>query len=150
MTFRLSSIAAANIALILFQQLISEIRCMDFREKFKMYAGVIINPAVGYGDIKRAIDALYILFVEIGAYKMNKEYTTAEGTFLNTGGLAVSISTAAECLFDIARTSAFAKGLLSAIKGYKRTGDQPLQILYAGCGPYALYIYLYIYRFFIS
>jgi len=55
-----------------------------------------------------------------------------------SGGVALSFTGAANCLDDYLRTVRFIKGTYFAIKELKeKFPDEKLNILYAGCGPYA-------------
>jgi hypothetical protein len=54
------------------------------------------------------------------------------------GGIALSFDHAADCLLDYHRTARFIKGTYLAIQELLlRFPDQKINILYAGCGPYA-------------
>lgn len=53
-------------------------------------------------------------------------------------GKAVSTIKAAHCLLEIDRTRKFLRGIYQAINQFlDKQPDQPVNILYAGCGPYA-------------
>ena len=54
------------------------------------------------------------------------------------GGIALSTAHAADCLDDYLRTARFIKGTYAAIKDVvNRFPGERINILYAGCGPYA-------------
>lgn len=64
------------------------------------------------------------------------------------GGIALSSAEAAACLNDYLRTVRFIKGTYSAIKTlFNRFPDQEINILYAGCGPYAALLLPILYFF---
>jgi hypothetical protein len=53
-------------------------------------------------------------------------------------GLALSPTSAARCLQDFARTARFAQGLAAAVRDAAARGIAPVEVVYAGCGPFAL------------
>lgn len=61
----------------------------------------------------------------------------AEDSFLDNG-LAINSRAAAHCVTDYLRTAVFLRGVHAALAvAQQRTPDKSIQILYAGCGPYA-------------
>ena len=53
-------------------------------------------------------------------------------------GLALSPRSAAQCLLDAPRTAVFLRGTLAAIsEAMRRFPEEPLEIVYAGTGPFA-------------
>ncbi|WP_234573646.1 hypothetical protein [Rhodohalobacter sp. 614A] len=84
--------------------------------------------------ITRGINRLYdILSKESGVYA--KDLTRDKGLDTSNGWV-VSPAHAAHCIKDWARTTRFLRGIYQAIKHCLTDGKQ-VQILYAGCGPYA-------------
>ncbi|MEH6568682.1 MAG: hypothetical protein V7709_06385 [Halioglobus sp.] len=62
--------------------------------------------------------------------------------------MAINPQAAAHCVNDTGRSVAFIRGVHSAIKALQgRFLDQPLKILYAGCGPFATLIMATLVRF---
>ncbi len=55
-------------------------------------------------------------------------------------GMALGTTWAAACLDDLKRTSVFTRGLIQSIKDKLESGVRPVQVLYAGTGPYATLI----------
>ena len=61
----------------------------------------------------------------------------AEDSLLNDG-VAINPNAAAHCAMDYKRSTVFIRGVYAAIETLKsRLPDTPLEILYAGCGPFA-------------
>lgn len=88
-----------------------------------------------YLHIKNAIDQLHLLFA--GTTGVNAGDITDKDIDLPSGK-AVSTIKAAHCLMEIDRTRKFLRGIHQAISQF--LGERPNQtvnILYAGCGPYA-------------
>ncbi|WP_412465760.1 methyltransferase domain-containing protein [Pedobacter sp. KLB.chiD] len=88
-----------------------------------------------YLHIKNAIDQLHVLFS--GATGVKAGNITDEDIYL-PNGKAVSTIKAAHCLKELERTRRFIRGINQAIEHLSDTiQGRTLNILYAGCGPYA-------------
>jgi len=62
-----------------------------------------------------------------------------EGKIMLPTGFAVSPSQAALCIRELSRTAGFIRGVNNAIQtSLEKNESLPIQVLYAGCGPYAL------------
>lgn len=108
----------------------------QLQQSFYEYSLPILSDSLHYGAIKSATEKIHQLFIEIGAINA---YDTPIERIKLANGEALSPQEAAMCLFDIARTRAFARGLLQAIQHQKALQPhQPVKVLYAGCGPYGL------------
>lgn len=89
-------------------------------------------------------DFLTALVKDIDEPLQQKKFTE---TFI-PGGIALSSEDAAVCLDDYLRTARFIKGTYSAIKELLTCfPDQKINILYAGCGPYAALLLPILYFF---
>ncbi|WP_406823602.1 methyltransferase domain-containing protein [Pedobacter sp. KACC 23697] len=88
-----------------------------------------------YLHIKNAIDQLHLLFA--GVTGVNAGNITDQDIHLPSGK-AVSTIKAAHCLKELERTRRFIRGIYHAIKHLLDTiPAHTINILYAGCGPYA-------------
>ncbi|WP_293785946.1 methyltransferase domain-containing protein [uncultured Pedobacter sp.] len=88
-----------------------------------------------YLHIKKSIDQLNVLFS--GATGVKAGDITDEDIYL-PNGKAVSTIKAAHCLKELERTRRFIRGINQAIECLSGTiQGRTLNILYAGCGPYA-------------
>ncbi|MCX2583523.1 methyltransferase domain-containing protein [Pedobacter sp. MR22-3] len=88
-----------------------------------------------YLHIKNAIDQLHLLFA--GVTGVNAGNITDQDIHLPSGK-AVSTIKAAHCLMEIDRTRKFLRGIHQAINHIlDKRPNQTINILYAGCGPYA-------------
>ena len=86
-------------------------------------------------DERESVDMLSDFYSGISAVFIKNE-STNEVTL--NGGIALSTAHAANCLNDSVRTARFIKGTYFAVKELKkRFPNERVNILYAGCGPYA-------------
>jgi hypothetical protein len=107
-----------------------------FQESLKAYADALTGEDATFIEIKSAADNLHSLFVKAGG--INALADDAPGTY-SAFGLAVSPVSAGRCLLDAMRTRKFARGLHLALNHkLQSVGKKPLNVLYAGSGPYAL------------
>lgn len=67
--------------------------------------------------------------------------------FLNPRGVKIRPFEAADCLMDIDRTIAFARGSIEAVTRKLKSPDSPVHFLEAGCGPYAPFALLVASKF---
>lgn len=84
--------------------------------------------------MKRACDDLYQLFSSITGIDINK---LSDDDIYLASGKAISPSGAAHCLLEFKRTAIFLRGVKKAIDAKIRERSSTVNILYAGCGPYA-------------
>lgn len=94
----------------------------------------LINCRDDYFLMKRACDDLYQLFSSITGVDISK---LSEGDILLASGKAISPSGAAHCLLEFKRTAIFLRGIKKAIDSKIDESNNKVNILYAGCGPYA-------------
>jgi hypothetical protein len=106
-------------------------------EKLRLLSQIILtekNPA----KLRAACLELYDLFSEITGFDDSDNSSEIQnGTLLPTGK-AISPINAARCLWDFKRTYEFLRAVRAAITELKnRFPREKIEILYAGCGPFA-------------
>ena len=98
----------------------------------------ILYSGSDLGRQYRACNALADLFGRLTGININSETAEDSVEAILPTGKAISPSQAAHCLTDLARTTQFLRGINAAIGELKaRFPDETLDILYAGCGPFA-------------
>jgi hypothetical protein len=90
------------------------------------------------GNRRDAVVALHALFANItGLGCLTRNPADHDGTLLPAGE-ALSPEGAAACILDVARTATFLRGAFAAVRAaLTRFTHRPIEILYAGCGPFA-------------
>ena len=109
----------------------------DKTEKLRLLSQIILTEEHP-GKLRAACYELYDLFSEIAGFDdSDQNLESQNGTLLPTGK-AISPVNAARCLWDFKRTYQFARGVRAAISELKnRFFSERIEILYAGCGPFA-------------
>lgn len=90
------------------------------------------------GESKRLIDPILEQLCQITAVELHPEYFLDTEASITPFGKAVSLTTAAQCAEDPERGRVFIQGIYQAIQDKLALNPQrPIQILYAGTGPFA-------------
>jgi hypothetical protein len=98
---------------------------------------VLLGPA-DPADRREAALGLYALLSEIAGISDSAPTASDGAQTILPSGRAISPRDAARCLCDAPRTRAFALGLCAAlVQARKRFRGETLEVLYAGCGPFA-------------
>ncbi len=104
-------------------------------EKIKQITDEILFCGDDLRKINQVCNEFYDLLIENSGINDLDQVKTE--TIL-PNGKAISPTDAARCVIDFARTSKFLRGIYQAIlEAKKRFPNQIIEILYAGCGPFA-------------
>ena len=88
--------------------------------------------------LRAAVTRLYSLFSDLTGIGRGGEDPADSSDTLLASGIAISPNDAARCVLDFGRTSKFLKGTYAALMETRtRFPGRPLEVLYAGCGPFA-------------
>ena len=90
------------------------------------------------GELRESTIRLYALYSKITGIHDQSENPLDSKSILLQSGEAISPKDSARCVLDFARTSKFLRGIYAGILQLRqRFPDEPIEVLYAGCGPYA-------------
>lgn len=116
-------------------------RSIGCRETFSAIARRILGTDGTVLDKRDASNDLYTVFNELAGRPQERKGAEAnpwQTETLLACGKAVNPYTAVNCLLDGARTRAFAQGVHQAIRAAReRFPGEPVELLYAGTGPFA-------------
>ena len=99
---------------------------------------VLLSPAENSGRLRTRQTNTTNFFPEITDISDNSVFTEDDIETILSNGKAISPKDAARCVLDYRRTSGFLCGIYAAIlEAKKRFPDEKIEILYAGCGPFA-------------
>ncbi|MDG2047289.1 MAG: hypothetical protein P8J79_08715 [Halioglobus sp.] len=98
----------------------------------------ILDESSSPQALRDALDAFVLLCSEITNIRPDRSFDAWAEDSLLENGVAINPQAAAQCALDYERSVVFLRGIYAAINTLKlRFSDTPLEILYAGCGPFA-------------
>lgn len=105
-------------------------------ETVRQAAYTLVNCADDIGLMKRTVDELYRIFSAITGVTIDG--LNSDEAVMLPSGKAISTAAAAHCLLEMKRTAVFLRGINKAILvKISEAACKPVNILYAGTGPYA-------------
>ena len=106
--------------------------------KLKHIADTLLDEASPPARLQAALNAFVKLCTEISGVVPDRSFDAWAGDSLLKDGVAISPEAAAHCVHDTQRSVVFVRAAFAAIKAaQKRFANGPIDILYAGCGPFA-------------
>ncbi len=109
---------------------------MTPRERLAALSAPLLDATAPLGEQRTAAEALFALCCDLAGLRRDATDLGDEPTQLPEGRALGPLS-AARCLLDFARTGAFLRGLRAAVEQARVPGGGPVEVLYAGCGPFA-------------
>jgi hypothetical protein len=98
----------------------------------------ILNVSSSPEELRFALDAFTQQCTEVSDIQPDPSFDAWAEDSLLASGVAINPNAAAHCALDYQRSVVFIRGVHAAINALKiRFPDTPLEILYAGCGPFA-------------
>lgn len=109
----------------------------DARRRLETAGAVLLDRAAEPGDLHRAAHELYDVLSDLtGVHEETRERADLQPIRLDSG-VALCPRDAARSVVDFVRTARMLQGLEAAIAAGRRVFGSPVEVLYAGCGPFA-------------
>lgn len=111
---------------------------MQPKQELTQLTDLLLSDESHWGERRESLQEMHRQFLGLNHFNAYEPAVKVDEEWL-PNGCAISPRGAAMCLFEITRTRLFVKGIIQAIHQLlKEQETRPLQILDAGCGPYAL------------
>lgn len=111
---------------------------VDYGLMLEVFTDELLSDQVDDERLSTAAAGLYALCSSITGIGELSDRADDAGRTRLPGGEAIAPGDAARCVLDHGRTSRFLRGLHAAVLYARaRFPDTPIEILYAGCGPFA-------------
>ena len=98
----------------------------------------ILDESSSSRQLRDALDRFALLCGDVSKIRPNPSFDAWADDSLLEDGVAINPQAAAHCVVDYQRSVVFIRGVYAAINAVKtRFPDTVIDILYAGCGPFA-------------
>jgi len=98
----------------------------------------ILDETSSHDELRDALNAFALLCGDISDIRPDPSFDAWAEDALLENGVAINPQAAAQCVLDYQRSITYIRGIYAAISKLKILfPDTPLEILYAGCGPFA-------------
>ena len=106
--------------------------------KLTYIADTLLDEASSPQQLRAALNAFSQLCSDVGGVVPDPSFDAWADDSLLNDGVAISPEAAAHCVSDTQRTVVFIRAAYAAITNAKqRFANAPIEVLYAGCGPFA-------------
>lgn len=106
--------------------------------KLTYIADTLLDEASSPKQLRAALNAFSQLCSDVGGVVPDPSFDAWADDSLLNDGVAISPEAAAHCVSDTQRTVVFIRAAYAAITAAKqRFANGPIEVLYAGCGPFA-------------
>ena len=101
-------------------------------------SAIILDESSSPAAVRRALAEFVEYCAEVTGIHPNPSFDAWAGDSLLSNGVAINPGAAAHCASDYQRSTVFIRGAYAALKSLRsRHPDTRLEVLYAGCGPFA-------------
>ena len=98
----------------------------------------LLDESSATATLRTALDEMATLCGGIGGVEADRSFDGWQADTLLAQGVAINPQAAAHCLRDYRRSSCFIRGIRAALFELRgRAAGATVNVLYAGCGPYA-------------
>lgn len=103
--------------------------------KLRDITSVLLADELDFADLHQAIQDFRVFLLDLTQLSLEGDHLRND--VHSSGGIAIGTEWAARCIDDMLRTKRFVKGLAEAIDDQLSRGKKPVELLYAGSGPFA-------------
>jgi hypothetical protein len=110
----------------------------ELRDSLRQAVTSLLSSEEDHGLVESAANQLFSILARTSGLETSLDKFEYAQETITPNGKAISPNDAARCVLDFQRTAKFVRGIRAAIhQALKDFTCRPLEILYAGCGPFA-------------